>query len=271
MSRMKCGMRSRSIDCLKEWFESLVVVITVMACFRAYCFDWNKIPTGSMQPTLWGNHAVTGAERGACDVLPLSTVKWLLTGEKAVECIAPATGRIHARASCDAGFVDMSVGADPAVFRLPADIAERLAGRFVRKGETFWSGSVVSGDYVLVNKMSWNFRKPRAGEVMTFVTDGIGASPDGPYAGKDGGRYMLQQGAHFIKRMKATPGETYVLEHPLPGGVTSVTMGEDEYFACGDNYGNSLDSRYWGSVPGENLVGAAVAVIWPISGWRLIR
>ena len=40
---------------------------------------------------------------------------------------------------------------------------------------------------------------------------------------------------------------------------------DKEYMACGDNSGNSSDSRYWGKVPQENLVGPALMVYWPFS------
>lgn len=42
-------------------------------------------------------------------------------------------------------------------------------------------------------------------------------------------------------------------------------LGDKEYMACGDNSGNSSDSRYWGKVPQENLVGPALMVYWPFS------
>lgn len=40
---------------------------------------------------------------------------------------------------------------------------------------------------------------------------------------------------------------------------------DKEYMACGDNSGNSSDSRYWGKVPQENLIGPALMVYWPFS------
>ena len=115
------------------------------------------------------------------------------------------------------------------------------------------------GDFFFVNRWIWNFRRPRNGEIMVFATDGIEG---------------LQKHVHsnrIIKRMKARPGETYVIEHPLQEHPKTVTMVEDEYFACGDNFGNSFDSRYWGCVPGKNLLGVGSLAYWPFSRLRVLR
>jgi signal peptidase I len=53
---------------------------------------------------------------------------------------------------------------------------------------------------------------------------------------------------------------------------TPFRVPEHGYFAMGDNSYNSLDSRYWGPVPEENLVGRGLFVYWPFnSHWGLIR
>lgn len=48
----------------------------------------------------------------------------------------------------------------------------------------------------------------------------------------------------------------------------SVTLGPDEYYACGDNSPNSYDSRWWGPVPAKNLRGIAGGVFWPFASPR---
>ena len=260
----------------KEWLDTLVVAISVAMAFRAYFFEPFNIPTGSMQETLWGYHTVENVKRTAWDAFPLSILKWAWTGEQVVEYRAPATGSVRVLPRRD-GFADVAVGPSLPTFKLPTDAARPLAGRFVRAGDTLWQGAVITGDFIFVNRWWWNFFRPEAGEVMIFSTTGLApiaageAWPGERHAGRDGGEYKLQQGTHYIKRMKATPGETYVLEHPVAGFPETVTMGPDEYFACGDNFNNSFDSRYWGPVKASQLRGLGSFVFWPFSGWRKIR
>ena len=239
----------------REWLDTLVVAISVAMAFRAYFYEPFKIPTGSMQETLWGYHTTAGVEKGAWDVFPLSVLKWAWTGERVVDWKAPATGMVRCADRRD-GCANVAVGLSPKTFKLPTDACRELQGKLVREGETLWKGAITTGDFIFVNRWRWNFLKPRNDEVMIFSTTGI---------------ERLPQGTHYIKRMKARPGETYLLEHPVEGGPASVTMGEGQYFACGDNFNNSFDSRYWGPVPVENLRGCASFVFWPFNGWRIIR
>ena len=247
----------------REWLDTLVVAISVAMAFRAYFFEPFNIPTGSMQETLWGYHTVVGVEKGAWDTVPLSWLKWAWSGERVVDYKAPVSGTIRAAARND-GFADIAVGVSRETFKLPTDACRDLVGKFVTKGETLWKGAIVTGDFIFVNRWAWNFHRPQDGQVMIFSTTGIEG---------------LAQGTHYIKRMKARPGETYRIEHPATDALGNVrtdlpavvTMGDDEYFACGDNYNNSYDSRYWGPVPGSRLRGLGSFVFWPFNGWRVIR
>jgi len=260
----------------REWLDTLVVAISVAMAFRAYFYEPFNIPTGSMQETLWGYHTTAGVEKGAWDKFPLSILKWAWTGERVVEYTAPVSGQLAFGQRND-GFADVVIvtrtGGYQKACKLPTDALKDLGGpgRMVAKGELLWKGAVTTGDFIFVNRWAWNFRKPKDGDVMIFSTTGVGEDPRGPHAGPGGKRYLVLQYTHYIKRMKATPGETYVLEHPVPGRPDKVTMGEDEYFACGDNFNNSLDSRYRGNVPGSKLRGLGSVVFWPFSGWRIIR
>ena len=239
----------------REWLDTLVVALSVAMAFRAYFYTPFKIPTGSMQETLWGNHTRAGVERTAWDAFPLSVLKWAVTGSKTVDWKAPVTGHVRCIPRND-GNATVRVGTSPETWTLPTDACRDLHGKFVQAGETLWKGSVTKGDFIFVNRWKWNFWQPQDGEVLIFSTTGIAALP---------------QGTHYIKRMKARPGETYRLEHPVEGRPAVVTMGPDDYFACGDNFNNSFDSRYWGTVPRANLRGCASFVFWPITGWRIIK
>ena len=254
----------------KEWLDTLVVAISVAMAFRAYFYEPFKIPTGSMQTTLWGYHTEANVERTTWDTFPLSLLKWAWTGSRTVTCTAPVNGQVRCIPRHD-GFATVCVGTSPKTWSLPMDACGDIHGKFVRAGETFWQGAITTGDFIFVNRWIWNFRQPHVGEVMIFSTTGMAPNPQGQYVGTDGKRYDLMQGTHYIKRMKAVPGDTYVLEHPIPGHPDTVTMKDGEYFACGDNFNNSYDSRYWGPVPAENLRGSGSFVFWPFNGWRVIR
>lgn len=89
----------------------------------------------------------------------------------------------------------------------------------------------------------------------------------------------------FIKRVIALPGETVeirnnevlvdgaAIDEPyLPGGVRMrdmdpVTIPEDHVWVMGDNRNVSDDSRSFGPVPVDTIVGRAMTIIWPPSNW----
>src|SRR6267378_1921393 len=82
------------------------------------------------------------------------------------------------------------------------------------------------------------------------------------------------EGYGFERVMSAKPPyRGYALGHEyLSQPDRSFTVPQHGYFALGDNSYNSYDSRYWGTVPEENLVGRGLLVYWPFAPhWGLIR
>lgn len=304
----------------RENFDVVVVAISVAMAFRAYFYQPFKIPTGSMQPTLYGIHSESLPPSAATllDRQPVKFVKWLVTGESFKTVRAKASGTVHFSSGDNSkkpGYMPVIVAGIPHyvpndavetdAYRRPVRLKGGVAnGASVRAGEVLWSGVVVSGDFVFVNRWKWNVAHPRRGEVMVFSTIGITALP---------------QGTHYIKRMTGLPRETLQINPPnllvngeavteplrigqisrrekvwpngpayagfnpsghpqmvLPGkslasGQDQVTLGPDQYYAMGDNSFNSFDSRYWGPVPERNLLGPATVVYWPFTSPRFGR
>jgi signal peptidase I len=136
------------------------------------------------------------------------------------------------------------------------------------------------GDRILAVRAVYELRDPRRGEVVVFHPPGVG---DRPVRGAAG-----EASVTFVKRVVGLPGETVrirngavtvcaapgrdcrrLLEPYLSGrrdlrsfGPYDVPAGS--YFVLGDNRADSDDSRIWGFLPRDNIVGRAVAIYWPL-------
>ncbi len=128
------------------------------------------------------------------------------------------------------------------------------------------------GQYLVVDKLSYRLpfrlRPPRRGDVVIFVP------PTAP--NKD-----------FVKRVIGLPGETVELRdgqvfidgEPLPNtfgarldhaSMAALTVPENALFVLGDNRANSNDSRSWGVLSQEKVVGKAWVSYWPPETWGII-
>jgi signal peptidase I len=126
-------------------------------------------------------------------------------------------------------------------------------------------------EYLIIDEISFRFRQPERGEIIVFHS---------PYNWHD----------YFIKRVIALPGERVIINNgeisiynnEFPYGnkldesaylsVDTKTSGEidlkinnDEYFVLGDNRGASLDSRVFGAINKNQIVGRAWLRAWPVS------
>ncbi len=139
----------------------------------------------------------------------------------------------------------------------------------------------VDGEYLMTNKLVYYFREPQRGDVIVF-------------------KFPMNHQFDYIKRIIGLPGEELMLkdnhvvvfndkypdglplqENYLERGATTtgraflsenrrVRVPDDEYFVMGDNRERSSDSREWGFVPEDNIIGKSWIRYWPTSAMAFI-
>lgn len=130
-------------------------------------------------------------------------------------------------------------------------------------------------DYVFTDKISYRFADPKRGDVVIFHAPPAANCPEGT-------------GCDFIKRIIGLPGDRVeIINHSYyvngikliepyipPENVTdsgpfidnhAVVLGPDEYFVSGDNRPHSSDSRAWGPIQKEEIVGRGFFRYWPLN------
>lgn len=119
------------------------------------------------------------------------------------------------------------------------------------------------GQYLIIDELSYRFREPQRGEIVVF-------------------KYPHDPSQRYIKRIIGLPEETvevkneqvfisgeildesnYLPAGTLTLGLTKIILAENEYFVLGDNRLHSSDSRSWGPLTKENIVGRAYLRAWP--------
>jgi len=126
-----------------------------------------------------------------------------------------------------------------------------------------------NGDYLIIDEISYYFRGPQRGEVVVF-------------------KYPNDPSQRYIKRIIGLPGETieiksgqvliynqegsqildesgYLASSVQTSGSSKIFLDQNEYFVLGDNRYASSDSRRWGALPQENIIGRVFARAWPLT------
>jgi len=148
--------------------------------------------------------------------------------------------------------------------------------------------TLIEGDLILVNKFIYGakipftrlrlpaMRQPKRGDVIVFI-------------------YPEDKKKDFIKRLVGLPGETveikggsiYINGKSIQESIFNqiyyynrgdlglegqkILIPKDCYFVLGDNSASSKDSRFWGFVPKDNLLGKALIIYWPLNRIRLLK
>ena len=215
-----------------NWFEENVevifVAIVIALGLRAYYLQPFRIPTGSMMPTLNG---ITGTPIPDADkpAFPVRMAQKVMRGRSYVKIVndrdrqvrftdkgAPALADamwLHFFSRSQLQFVDSPPMTLPAPSNPMLDIGLREAlkearanGDILKKGAIIAEGYIDTGDLVLVDKVSYHFRKPKRGEVFVFDTIDIRGihQASGDQAA----------GTHYIKRLCGVPGDSLSIAQP---------------------------------------------------------
>ncbi|MSR71366.1 MAG: signal peptidase I [Candidatus Taylorbacteria bacterium] len=132
------------------------------------------------------------------------------------------------------------------------------------------------GNYLIVDEISYRFNNPNRGDVVIFKH---------PY---DNSRYL-------IKRLIGLPGETVEMKagivtvknknnpngfslnetyldskNNLLYGSSTIDLESDEYYALGDNRIASSDSRMWGPLKKDLIVGRPFVRLWPLTRFSIL-
>jgi signal peptidase I len=151
------------------------------------------------------------------------------------------------------------------------------------------------GQRVLVNRVGYHLGDPEVGDIVVFhppegadTSQTCGVTVNGRQPWETGELCPQPVGqeddTNFIKRIVAGPGDRLSVKHghPVVNGVMAeehfikpcvsgrecnlpktITIPPDSYFMMGDNRGSSDDSRFWGPVPRDWIIGQAFFTYWP--------
>jgi signal peptidase I len=118
-----------------------------------------------------------------------------------------------------------------------------------------------SGEYVLINTFAYRIGVPHRGEIVAFRSDG---DDRGVFIkrviGLPGDRIRIDRGRVYVNGLELD--EPYVL-HPDGRTFAEITVPAASVYVLGDNRAESEDSRFFGPVSDDRLIGRAIAGIWP--------
>jgi len=120
--------------------------------------------------------------------------------------------------------------------------------------------------YLIIDELTYQFKTPERGSVLVFTPP------------KDSGKYYIKRVIGLPNEtISLTNGEVTIINTTYPEGfklnesyvkmskaeTANFVLGENEYFVMGDNRAQSADSRIWGPVPKENVIGRPIIRFLP--------
>lgn len=133
-----------------------------------------------------------------------------------------------------------------------------------------------NGEYLLTDKISFRFQEPQRGDVIVFTAP---KNSDYEYIkriiGLPNEAIKIEAGQVFIDGQKLA--ENYLSQDRVTHSGSFLKEGqtfsipEEQYIVIGDNRSHSSDSRAWGTVPKENIIGKVWLRYWPFNRFGLVK
>ncbi|MGI5940518.1 MAG: signal peptidase I [Thermoleophilia bacterium] len=124
--------------------------------------------------------------------------------------------------------------------------------------------TLVEGDRVLVNRLVYHFRSPERGDVIVFHPPNYRGSD--PFIKRvvavGGDTIAVHDGKLYVN--KVAQDESFIKEQLIQGDFPETRVPNGFVWAMGDNRNNSGDSRVFGPVSDDAIIGEAFAIYWPI-------
>lgn len=127
-------------------------------------------------------------------------------------------------------------------------------------------------DYILVNRFVYKMAFPSRGEIIVFhpphVKDPANTDFIKRVVALENDVVEVADGVLYLNGI---PQDEPFIKEPIDADFPAYRVPKGHVFVMGDNRNNSDDSRYWGPLPLENIVGKAFVIFWPVSRMGLLK